>query len=184
MSTVRRRRLAATALATTALLTLGGCGTGFEADTNRVYQAAVGADHRGEIDVLNTLLVANDDGSATLAASIVNNTDAEQKLASVTITTLDGKDLTVRSTEKALKLPAGMLTPVDGTSDAGGFWVTEGAEAGDYVKVTLNFSEAAQVTIEAPVVARTEEYAKIASEPTPEPSATPSETETTEDLTE
>ena len=71
MSTVRRRRIAATALATTALLSLGACGTSFNAQTSKVYQAAVGADHRGELDVMNTQLVANDDGSATIQRTII-----------------------------------------------------------------------------------------------------------------
>ena len=194
VSTVRRRRIAASALATTAFLTLGGCGTGFSAQTNQVYQAAVGADHRGEIDVLNTLFVANEDGSATLAASIVNNSPDEQQLASVTVTTLAGKELavTVPSTRLApLPLKAGALTPVGAASDTRGFWISEGAIAGDYVKVTLTFSgptaaeTAAPVTIEAPVVTRTAEYDKVIGGPTPEPTPTPTdETESTEDSAE
>ncbi len=139
MSTVRRRRLAATALATTALLALGACGTGFSAQTNQVYQAGTGANHRGEMDVLNTLLVANDDGSATLSAGIVNNTKDEQRLASVTVTTLDDKPLTVASTKMILSLPADKLTTIGGIADAGGFAVLKDAAAGDYVKVTLTF---------------------------------------------
>ena len=185
MSTVRRRRLAATALATTALLALGGCGTGFKAQTNQVYQAAVGADHRGEVDVLNTLFVANADGSATLSTSIVNNTDSEQKLSSVTVTTLKGQELPVASTKLPPQpLPAGILSTVGGAADAGGFWITKGATAGDYVRLTLTFSAstvaktAAPVTIEAPVVTRTEEYEKVVTAPAPTP--TPTETESTE----
>lgn len=162
MSTVRRRRLAAIALATTATLTLGGCGTGFNAQTNQVYQPGVGANHRGEVDVMNTLLVANDDDSATLSASIVNNADEEQWLSSVTVTTMDDKELRVRSTKILLPLQSGVLSILGGAADAGGFLVTSGAVAGQYVKVTLNFSDAAPVTIEAPVVARTAEYDKVA----------------------
>jgi len=179
VSTVRRRRIAATALATTALLTLGGCGTSFDAQTNQVYQAAVGADHRGEIDVLNTLFVANDDGSATLSASIVNNTDAENKLTSVEVTTLKGQQLPVSSTEKQLPIKPGILSLVGGAADAGGLWISKGATAGDYVKVTLTFDKAAPVTIETPVVTRTEEYAKVVGAPSPTP--TPTATESTED---
>ena len=173
MSTVRRRRLAATALATTALLALGACGTGFSAQTNQVYQAGVGANHRGDIDVMNTLFVANEDGSATLSAAIVNNTKAEDELSSITVTTLDDKQLPVGDSEP-VKLPAGDLTSAEG------FWITKGATAGDYVKVTLTFSTTAPVTIEAPVVTRTEQYADVASEPEPTPTPTPTETESTE----
>ena len=177
MSTVRRRRLAATALATTAVLALGGCGTGFSAQTSQVYQAGVGANHRGDIDVLNTLFVANEDGSATLSASIVNNTDAADELSSITVTTLDDKPLEVSGTE-GVKLPAGGLTSAEG------FWITKGATAGDYVKVTLTFGTTAPVTIEAPVVTRTAEYDKVIGGPTPEPTPTPTETESTEDSAE
>ena len=185
MSTVRRRRLAATALATTALLALGACGTGFSAQTNQVYQAGVGANHRGDLDVLNTLFVANEDGSATLSASIVNNTDAEDELESVDVTTLDGKPLEVRSTEKRLPLKPGILSLVGGASDAGGFWITKGATAGNYVKVTLTFTDAAPITIEAPVVTRTAEYEKVSGAPSPEPTPTETvSTESTEDASE
>lgn len=187
MSTVRRRRIAATALATTAFLTLGGCGTGFNAQTSQVYQAAVGADHRGEMDVLNTLFVANDNGSATLSTSIVNNTEDNQTLSSIAVTTLDGKTLEVRSTKlPALPLHAGVLTPVGGAADAGDYAILKGATAGDYVRVTLTFSDSAPVTIEAPVVARTAEYEKVADAPTsePTPEATETETESTEDASE
>ncbi|MGA8987376.1 hypothetical protein [Aeromicrobium sp.] len=162
MSTVRRRRLAATALAVTATLTLGGCGTGFNAQTNQVYQPAVGANHRGEMDVLGTLFVMNEDKSATLSAGIANNTESDQTLSSIAVTTLDGKTLPVRSAKMSLPLPAGDLTTVGGASDAGGFQVADGATAGLYVRVTLTFSDAAPVTIQAPVVARTPEYAKVA----------------------
>lgn len=166
MSTVRRRLLAATALVATAALTLGGCGTGFGAQTNKVYQAAVGADHRGEMDVLNTLFVVNDDTSATLSAGIINNTQADQSLSSVTVTTLDDKVLPVRSTK--LPLPTGVLSTVGGASDTSGFRIAGGAIAGTYVKVTLSFDDSAPVTIQAPVVARTAEYDDVAgNEPAP-----------------
>lgn len=168
MSTVRRRRIAATALATTALLTLGACGTSFDAQTNKIYQAAVGADHRGDIDALSTLLVANEDGSATLSTSLINNTDTDHELTSVQATTLDGKTLEVRGDEP-LKAPRGVLTPVGSATGTSGFWITEGATAGAYVRLTLTFTDSAPITIEAPVVTRTAEYANVATQPAPEP---------------
>jgi hypothetical protein len=141
---------------------LSACGTSFDAQTNKVYQAGIGANHHGEIDVLNTLFVVNDDKSATLSAAIVNQSGSDQSLSSVTVTTLADKELPVRSTKLLLPLPQGVLTNVGGASDAGGFRVTDGVTAGAYVKVTLSFTDAAPVTIEAPAVARTEEYDKVA----------------------
>lgn len=157
MSSVRRR-LAATFAATT-LLALSACG--FEAQTNQQYQAAVGANEHGDVDILNALLVANEDGSATVSAGFVNNTGDEQGLSNVTVTTLDGKELPVRGLRSLLPLADSRLATLGGASDAGGFTVTEGAEAGYYVKATFSFTDSAPVTIEIPVVARTAEYDKV-----------------------
>jgi len=178
VSTVRRRRIAATALATTALLSLGACGTSFNAQTSKVYQAAVGADHRGELDVMNTQLVANEDGSATLAASIVNNTKTKQQLQSITATTLSGEELQVSSATTPLELEPDVGTIVGAVASPSIFAVTKGAEAGHYVRLTLTFSNAAPVTLEAPVVTRTAEYDQVATAPAPEP--TPTDAESTD----
>ncbi|MCW2769684.1 MAG: hypothetical protein JWR27_1117 [Aeromicrobium sp.] len=161
MTSVRRRALAAAALAMTAGLTLSACGTGFGAQTNKVYQPAVGANARGEVDVLNALLVANADGSATISAGVVNNGDQEQSLSSVTVTTLDDQELEVASTDKPVTLTPDVFNAIGGASDAGRFRVVKGADAGLYVKVTFTFSDSSPVTIEAPVVARTAEYESI-----------------------
>jgi hypothetical protein len=174
VSSLRRRRIAAATFAVVATMVLAACSFGFNAQTNKVYQAGVGANHRGEIDVLNTLLVVNEDKSATLSAAIVNNSGSDQSLSSVTVTTLDDKELPVRSTKLLLPLPQGILTNAGGDSDAGGFRVTRGVTAGDYVKVTLSFTDSPDVTIEAPAVARTAGYDKVAgdeplTQPTDEP---------------
>lgn len=155
MSSVRRR-LAATFAATT-LLALSACG--FEAQTNQQYQAAVGANAHGDVDVLNALLVANDDGSATVSAGFVNNTGDEQNLASVTITTLAGEELIVRSPKlPPLPIPVDLLTTLGSAGDTASYTVTRGAEAGYYVQATFSFSDSTPVTIEIPVVARTADY--------------------------
>lgn len=157
----------------TATLALGGCGTSFSAQTNQVYQPGVGANHRGEVDVLNTLLVANENDSATLSASLVNKTEDDQSLSSVTVTTMTDQELPVRSTKILLPLQSDVLSILGGAGDAGGFVVTSGAEAGMYVKVTFTFSDSAPVTIEAPVVARTAEYDKVADATPTEPAEVP-----------
>lgn len=157
MSSVRRR-LAATFAATT-LLALSACG--FEAQTNQQYQAAVGANLFGEVDVLNAVAVANDDGSATISAGFVNNTGAEQALSSISATTLTGEELPVRGLRMLLPLPKDQLASVGLASDSGGFRITEGVKPGYYVTLTFSFSDAAPVTIETPVVARTADYNKV-----------------------
>lgn len=165
-------------MAATALLTLGACTRGFDAQTNQQYQAAAGANSHGDIDVLNALLVANEDGSATVSAGFVNNTDSDAKLSSVSVTTLSGEELPVRGLRIALPVPEGVLTKLGQESDSGAFRVTEGAKAGYYVKVTFSFDGSSPVTIEAPVVTRTAEYDSVpGAEPQPtEPTATETET--------
>jgi hypothetical protein len=143
-----------------ALLSLGACG--FDEQTNQQYQAAVGANHRGPIDVLNTMLVANDDKTATLSASFVNHSTSEQSLSAVTMTTLAGADLPVRSTKSLVPLPKDSAATVGRVTDAGSFRVTSGAIAGRYVKVTLSFTGSPAITIEAPIVGRTPVYDSIA----------------------
>lgn len=157
MSSVRRR-LAATIAAST-LLALSACG--FEAQTNQQYQAAVGANTHGDVDVLNAVVVANDDGSGTISTGFVNNTDAEQSLSSVSATTMSGEELPVRGLRLLLPLPKDQLASLGLSSDSGGFRITEGVEAGYYVKLTFSFTDSAPVTIEAPVVTRTAEYDKV-----------------------
>jgi hypothetical protein len=164
VSSVRRRRLSAASLTVVAALTLGACGTSFGAQTNQVYQPAVGANERGEVESLNTQLVGNADGSATVSASLSNKLDDDQTLTSVAVSTADGEDLTVRSPKIALPLPSGELVSL-GRAESGVYIVTEGAEPGSYVSVTFTFSDSGPLTVNTPVVARAEhaaEYEDIA----------------------
>lgn len=165
MSSVRRRRLTAVSLAVVAGLTLSACGTGFDAQTNQVYQPAVGANARGDVEAHNTVLVGNGDGSATLSAGLINTLDDEQTITSVAVAGNDGEALTVRSPKTALALPGGVLTTIGGATANGVFVVAEGAEPGAYVDVTFTFSDARELTVETPVVSRTEhagEYDDVA----------------------
>jgi hypothetical protein len=165
VSSVRRRRLTAISLAVVAGLTLSACGTNFGAQTNQVYQPAVGANERGDVETHNTLLVVNRDGSATLSAGLVNTLDDEQTVTGVTVATKDGESLTVRRPKGSFKLPPGQLVSLGGKDASGVFVVTEGAEPGAYVDLTISFSGSSPLTVEAPVVARSEhaeEYADVA----------------------
>jgi copper(I)-binding protein len=163
VSSARRRRLTAVSLAAVAGLTLSACGTSFGAQTNQVYQPAVGANARGEVEAHNTQLVSNNDGSATLSAALVSNLDDSQMLSSVTVTDAAGQDLTVRNPKTPVELPSGELVTIGGKD--GAFIVAEGAEAGAYVTITLTFSGAEELTVRAPVMPRSEhadEYGSVA----------------------
>ena len=150
----RLRSAAATLFAATAFALAGCSGTGVDAQTNQQYQAGVGANLRtGQVQLYNTLAVDNGDGTATVSAVIVNTSDETQKLDAVSASTADGTTL------ESQTAPA-IIGPGDSfnTGPAGTIVLTGGAEAGDYVTLTLAFNRAGDVSIEAPVVTRTEMY--------------------------
>lgn len=166
MSHVARRRLTAVSLTAVAALTLTACGTSFGAQTNKIYQPAVGANVRGQqVESHNTLLVANRDGSATLSAAVVSNARSEQTLTGVTVTDQQGTSLTLRKPKAPLTLPSGVLVTLGGETPDSVFVVASGAEPGAYVKVTYSFSDSPDLVVDAPVVARADaaaEYQDVA----------------------
>lgn len=157
-----RRPLATAAAVAVAALTLGACSdTNFGAQTNQPYQPGIGANYRGDVDVLNTLLVANPDGTATVSAGVVNQADSEDAITEVVATTLSGAPLTVEgpSTDVDLTSKAGLPLGREG-GDA--VYVVSDAPIGQYVRLTISFDSAADATIEAPVVTRGEIYENVA----------------------
>lgn len=173
----RARRLAATTAAIATIASLSACGTNFGAQTNQKYQAAVGADHRsGGVQILGATLVANMDGSATLAGSLLNTTPNVEQLTGISATTLDGAALTTTINNG----PARLDLPVGGSLQLGSretmIAFVGGVHAGSYVALTFEFSDSPSVTMNVPVVTRTTEYERVA-----EPAAEVDENPTTGD---
>lgn len=182
VSSVRLRRIAALAVSATALLALSGCGTSFDAQTSKRYDAGVGSNERGKtIDVLNALFVDNGDGTATFSASLLNKEDATQVLEAVTSTTTDGLPLTSTLSGELLLEPGTPLTPGKNAD----ITISGDFPSGGFVKITLNFADAAPITVSAPVVTRIEMYEDVAEKPANpatdlEPTTTPGEEVITE----
>jgi hypothetical protein len=168
-----RSRPARTALASVTLAVaavVGGCATGFDAQTTTVYTAPAGADVRtGDVKGLNMLVVADDEGTGTLVAALVNATDEDDELVSLTVADIDSDDsVTVTGLDAPVPLPAGQLVQL-----ADGEMAPVGLEgdpvvAGQVLRINLRFSRAGAVVAEVPVVAREGDYAEV---PTPEPPA-------------
>ena len=155
----RLRSAAATLLAATAIGLAGCSGTGVGAQTNQQYQAGVGANLRtGQVQLYNALAVDNDDGTATLSAVIVNTSEETQKLDAASAVTSDGT--TVDS-----QIAPAIVGPGDSFDTGPAATVVfsgDDIKAGDYVTLTLAFDKAGDVTIDIPVVTRTEMYADVA----------------------
>ena len=183
MSTVRTRRLTAATLMLTAALGLTACGTGGSTQTNQQYQPGIGANVRtGDVRLYNALLVANTDDTYALSVGLLNTTDEEQTLESVTVRPLEGSGSVTAEPALPVELQPrqlytlgrqGEVADIDGSS----------VELGRYARLTLTFSSGDEVEVEAPIVARTSTYSDVAEKPvspessaTPTPSASPSPT--------
>ncbi len=162
MTSARTRRTAAASLTLFAALGLAACGTGVDTAVNQQYQAAVGADDRtGEVEVLNALVVADEeseqaaqDPAGVISASLVNNSDESVTLTGVSATTLDGETVDVTGGDEVEIAPLQLVRL--GVDDATAITVAP-VEAGLYVTLTFELEGAESVTIETPVVARTED---------------------------
>lgn len=165
MPTVRTRRLTAASMILAASLGLSACGTGGGAATNQQYQPGVGANLRtGDVQLYNALLVAGSDDTLAFSAGMLNTTDAAQTLESVTIAPLGGSGSVTAEPATSVELPPRQLFTIGRAGELAGI---DGATlpVGRYADVTLTFSDAGEVEISVPVVARNASYADVAETP-------------------
>lgn len=151
------RRVAIAALLLAPLLT--ACG--FSAQTDQVYQAAVGTNYRsGEVDILNALIVSGQDGSGTFAGTLANkNTTEDDRLDSVT-----GSGIV--AARRTVDVPAGGVALL---ADSGVITLQGDAiKPGAFVTLTFAFHNGDTTTFAVPVVEAAGDYADV---PLPSPSA-------------
>jgi copper(I)-binding protein len=164
----------ATAAIVVATAGLSGCGGNFNAQTDQIYQPAVGSNNReGQVYVLNALLVVGDGSDAALVAGLLDQAGTDDTLTAVTAKSSKGNDLTVTINNDQIPLPTRTLVRL--SQDAS---VAISGQAGDLgpggtVSVTFTFQNADPVTLDAPIVAREGAYADVPL-PSPSPSASPS----------
>jgi len=163
--TVRTRRLTAASMILAASLGLSACGTGGGAATNQQYQPGIGANLRtGDVQLYNALLVAGSDDTLAFSAGVLNTTDSPQTLESVTITPLGGSGSVTADPATDVELAPRQLFTIGRAGELAGI---DGATlpVGRYADVTLTFSDAGEVEISVPVVARNASYADVAETP-------------------
>lgn len=162
----QRRSLALAAIVMIAVGSLSACG--FKAATDRPYTQAAGVnDVAGDIDVLNALIVAQEDGSGAFVASLNNNTPRE----SITFDSLAaGTDGVITP---------GDVTPVEIAPQAlvnlaltGGIPVTGDFTQGQFVDVVLSFGNGQKTALNVPVVPATDAFEGLGS-PVPSPTDAP-----------
>ncbi|MDO9379593.1 MAG: hypothetical protein Q7T56_12160 [Nocardioidaceae bacterium] len=166
--TLTTYRGAAVAAAAVLALTVSGCATGFNAETNREYTAAVGTNQReGDVDVLNALYVENVGGTATLSTVLVDKIGEPDTLTGITVATAGGDELTA-TLDAPIDVEPGVSTRL---GDEPEVVISGDFVAGQFLRTTLTFENAGEVVLRAPVVERTEEYSEVAA-----PSILPTDT--------
>lgn len=149
---------------------LSSCG--FNLATDRVNTTQHGATNRDKaVDVLAAVIIAEQPGSGTLSARLVNNSTDTTELESIEGT---GTDLSV-STIEPTEIPEGGALDVADLGD--GIRLDGDYIAGDFVSLTLTFSNGDQVPLDVPVVKACDVYADVEQAP-PVASASPEGAET------
>ena len=163
MKSPNRRRVAIAALLLAPVLT--ACG--FSAQTDQVYQPALGVDNRsGDVDILNAVVVSAQDGSGTFAGTLVNTTAEDDTLESVT-----GSGIT--AARRTVDVPAEDNVPL---ADRGEVTLQgSGIQAGSFVQLTFAFSSGQTTTMKVPVVDATGDYADVPQPTSPSASASAAE---------
>jgi copper(I)-binding protein len=141
-------------------LALTGCGAGFDAQSQQLYQPAVGINHRvGDIYVINTLVVTDGKGNGTLVCALVNQQTRDDTLKSVSAADGQGSQLQVVVPSSGVRLPARQSVQL---ADSGAVRVNGASlQAGSIITLTLTFAQAAPVTIESPVVDDSPTYSQV-----------------------
>jgi hypothetical protein len=144
-----------------AVFAIAGCGSNFNAQSEQIYQPAVGlSDRSGQVYAINTLVVTNGKGDGTVIAALINQAHHDDHLRSVTVVDGKGSQLQVAPLPaNGLRLPSTQSVQL---ADSGAVRVSgPSLEAGTVVTVTFTFAQAAPVTLDVPVVEDSSTYASV-----------------------
>jgi hypothetical protein len=137
---------------------LAACSVNFNAPTDQVYTPGRGVNDRsGDVDVLAALIVSGRDGSGVVVATLVNNVlDEDDTLVDVSV---NGTTANFTPAMQNVTIPGNGL--VNLADEAGVTIEAPGVVAGMFADITFTFQRAQQITVHAPVVSNTGDYADI-----------------------
>lgn len=162
-----RRSLAlgagATLLATSALTSCG-----MDERTNKINQITAGTvDRDGRLDALNVMVVSAEPETGTLVGLLTSNSDDEE----LSLDSVEVKDAEVSDFEPLVVAPTGSAQLTEAGIRIDGDFV-----AGDFIEVTLGFSDGEQV-LQVPVLPSCRHYEGFDDAPTPSASPAPGASE-------
>jgi hypothetical protein len=139
------------------VVSLSGCGaSGPDAPTRNVRQVTDGVEATsGEIKAVNVLLVTQEDGSAVLVGTIVNNGTTRDSITGITANGVVGE-----ISAPALEVGAPIIFAGDSANSNTRFPGLN-AKASDRVNLEITFANAAPINLNAIVRAKSDIYANI-----------------------
>lgn len=152
----RARQLLALALA---VPLLAACSVNFGAQTDQVYTPAAGVNNRDyDVNVLNALIVAEENGTGRLIAGLASRTDEEVELTGVAG---EGNDVQFGTDGGDAVVPPGGFLQL---ADEGSALVSATGEdvvIGDFLRLTMSFSNGDEVSLNVPVLAPGQDFADV-----------------------
>ena len=149
------RRTLALTIAAVLLLSVTGCVKQFA--TDRPYTQAAGTNNLdAEVDVLNAVIVATEDGAGTFIATLANNSATEP----ATFETLEGIDQAQLTATEFAPMEIAPLGALNLATD-GGVEVTGEFALGNFVPVSVQFGNGEQVEMDVPVVPNCGDFAGL-----------------------
>ena len=143
-------------------LTLTGCsGAGPNASTRLIKQVTDGAEAKittdgNDLRMVNTLLVATEDGSAVVVGTIVNVSETADTLLGI----YAGGTQAKITGETTLNQNQPIIFEGDSATTKGVF-AGVGAEPGKHVTVTFAFARAGKVSLDVIIRDKRDDYAKV-----------------------
>ena len=156
------RRTATVLITSFALaLTLTSCGAGQNAATRNIKQVTDGAEKTIDIDgnkikIVNFLLVATEDGSAVVVATMINKGETDDQLLGISV----GGSPANLTGESILK-PNQPIKFEGDTANAKAVFPAVGAKAGTHVNVSIGFARAGLVELEVIIRDKRDDFANV-----------------------
>jgi len=150
------------ALAVSALLLTTGCGAGPDAQTRLTSKLTDGVEANiGDLRMVNTLLVAQPDGSAVLVGTVINNGTKSDRISSITT---GGFEATLTPFAPALNIGGKAVFSGD-SANAIAVFTDLNAKVGDHVLVEFTFSGAGKLKANLLVREKSAEFANVSGAP-------------------
>lgn len=173
--TLRMASLPAVALAAAVVL-LTGCQAGTNAQTSKPYNPVSGRNvnvpaspgyYDPYLAVRGVALVENQVGTVVLVGKVINKTDADEELVSVT-----AGDSAATLLDQPVAIPAGGTASFGIPGGEAAYWSTLSTPVGHWADVTLSFSRSGDVKLRVLVSPNVNDYADVYFPPQATPSST------------